>query len=148
MNQQEKLRKKRLEQEQKIKARRKKIGIFNRFTKNKYQESDETREEKYKSSMDSHKETIPKEEINKVLEENPVTKEVPLIDGIPGESEEEKKDRISKLRTEIYENHKKTLNDKYTEAKEIIQKDTNKRITEAEEDYQKNVEVHKSDLEE
>jgi len=98
--------------------------------------------------MDSHKETIPKEEINKVLEENPVTKEVPLIDGIPGESEEEKKDRISKLRTEIYENHKKTLNDKYTEAKEIIQKDTNKRITEAEEDYQKNVEVHKSDLEE
>ena len=149
MNQQEKLRKKRLKQEEKIRSRRKKFGLFSRKpTKDKYEESEQLREEKYNSSKNDDKYEISQEEIEKTLENNSVTKEVSTLDGVPGETELEKEARLSNLRTEIYHKHKEVVSDKFEEAKEVVTKDTNKRLKKLEEEYKNNIEEHKNDLNE
>ena len=116
MNQQEKLRQRRLKQDNKMHDRRVNLGLVSKISKKIFAEF------KNKPKEELVSEDVSIEEVKKILEaHNMVPKEESIITQAPeGESKEEKTDRIRKIRTTIYEKHSDLISLQHYNAKDAL----------------------------
>ncbi len=100
-----------------------------------------------KITIPKEDENIPKEEVEKVIKENAVSK-VEVEVAPLNETDEERISRLLKSRKEVYEKHREAIEVKYQEGKLKIENALADALKEAEDEHTGNLEGFKTDLDE